>query len=130
MNAPMPPWVDALTAVLVVIGALAALIGPFGVLRLGSFFQRVHAPTLGSTLGAWSLTLATVVQVSFERGQLYVHSLLIGVFIALTTPVTPLFLMRAAVFRARMRGTDIPAPADALPGEAATGGAPGGDSER
>ena len=72
---------DALTAVLVVSGAPAALIGPFGVLRLGSFFQRVHAPTLGSTLGAWSLTLATVVQVSFERGQLYVHSLLIGVFL-------------------------------------------------
>jgi multicomponent K+:H+ antiporter subunit G len=71
-----------------------------------------------------------VVQVSFERGQRYVHSLLIGVFIALTTPVPPIFLMRAAVFRARMRGTDIPAPADTLPGEAATGGAPGGDSER
>jgi multicomponent K+:H+ antiporter subunit G len=108
MNAPMPPWVDALTALLAVAGALAALIGSFGVLRLRSFFQRVHAPTLGATLGTWSLTLATVVQVSFEHGQLYVHALLIAAFIALTAPVTTLFLMRAAVFRARLRGEEIP----------------------
>jgi multicomponent K+:H+ antiporter subunit G len=108
MSAPAPLWVDALTALLVVSGALVALIGSFGVLRLKSFFQRVHAPTLGATVGTWCLTLATVVQVSFEHGQLYVHALLIAVFIALTAPVTTLFLMRAAVFRARIRGEEIP----------------------
>ena len=69
MNAPAPLWVDALTALLVVVGALAALIGSFGLLRLKSFFQRVHAPTLGATVGTWCLTLATVVQVSFVPGS-------------------------------------------------------------
>ena len=110
MNVWAPPWVDALTAVLVVVGALAALIGSFGVLRLKSFFQRVHAPTLGATLGTWGFTLATAVQASFESGQLYLHALLITVFIALTMPVTTLFLMRAAVFRGHMRGEEIPVP--------------------
>lgn len=110
MNTWTPPWVDTLTALLVVVGALAALLGSFGVLRLKSFFQRVHAPTLGSTLGTWGFTFATAVQASFERGQPYLHALLITVFIALTAPVTTLFLMRAAVFRARMRGEEIPAP--------------------
>jgi multicomponent K+:H+ antiporter subunit G len=110
MNASTPLWVDVLTALLAVVGALTALIGSFGMLRLRSFFQRVHAPTLGATLGTWSLTLATAVQVSFEHGQLYVHALLIAVFIALTGPVTTVFLMRAAVFRARLRGAEIPAP--------------------
>ena len=110
MSASTPPWVDALTGLLAAFGALAALIGSFGVLRLRSFFQRVHAPTLGSTLGTWSLTLATVVQASFEHGQVYVHALLIAVFIALTSPVTTVFLMRAAVFRGRQRGTEIPEP--------------------
>lgn len=108
MSAPAPLWADALTALLVVSGALMALSGSFGVLRLKSFFQRVHAPTLGATAGTWCLTLATVVQVSSEHGQLYVHALLIAVFIALTAPVTTLFLMRAAVFRARIRGEEIP----------------------
>ena len=110
MNGWAPLWVDALTAVLVVVGALAALIGSFGVLRLKSFFQRVHAPTLGATLGTWGFTFATALQVSFERGQLYLHALLIAVFIALTAPVTTLFLMRAALFRARRRGEEIPMP--------------------
>ena len=105
-----PAWVDAVTAVLLAVAGLAALIGSLGVLRLGSFFQRVHAPTLGATLGTWSLAVATVVQVSFARGELFVHAALIAVFIALTAPITTIFLMRAAIFRERLRGTEgIPA---------------------
>lgn len=110
MSGWAPLWVDALTALLVVVGALAALLGSFGLLRLKSFFQRVHAPTLGATLGTWGFALATAVQISYEHGQLYLHALLIAVFIALTAPVTTLFLMRAAVFRGRMRGEKIPMP--------------------
>lgn len=110
MNGWAPLWVDALTALLVVVGALAALLGSLGVLSLKSFFQRVHAPTMGATLGTWGFTLATAVQISFERGQFYLHALLIAVFIALTAPVTTIFLMRAAVFRGRMRGEEIPVP--------------------
>ena len=102
------PWVDAATAVVVVVGAAAALIGSFGLLRLRSFFPRVHAPTLGTTLGTWSLTLATALQVSFVRGQVFVHALLIAIFVALTTPVTTIFLMRAALFRSRVAGRDAP----------------------
>ena len=111
-----PFWVDALTAVLVVTGALAALIGSLGVLRLSTFFQRVHAPTLGATLGTWSFTVATALQVSFARGQLFVHALLIAVFIAVTAPVTTVLLMRAAVFRGRLKGAEVPLPSlDELP---------------
>jgi multicomponent K+:H+ antiporter subunit G len=101
-----PALVDAATALLVVVGGLAALIGSLGVLRLGSFFQRVHASTLGATLGTWCLALATLVQVSFARGQLFVHAALIAVFIALTAPITTIFLMRAAIFRERLRGAE------------------------
>ncbi len=106
-----PMWLQMVIAALVMFGGALTLIGSFGLLRLGTFFQRIHAPTLGATLGVWSLTLATVVQVSHARGQVYLHTLLIAVFIALTAPVTTLFLMRAAVFRARVRGDrDVPAP--------------------
>ena len=109
MNASSPFWIDALTAGLVVIGAVAALIGSFGLLRLGTFFQRVHAPTLGATVGTWAFTAATVSQVSFAAGQPHVHVLLLAVLVALTAPVTTVLLMRAALFRARMRGdADVP----------------------
>lgn len=101
-------WVDAATAAIVLIGAAAALIGSLGLLRLRSFFRRVHAPTLGATLGTWALTLATALQVSFARDQVFVHALLVAIFVALVSPVTTIFLMRAALFRTRVAGEDVP----------------------
>lgn len=109
MSVTLPLWVDVATAVLVVAGAVAALIGSIGLLRLRSFFQRVHSPTLGYTVGTWSLTLATALQLSFVREQVFVHALLIAVFGALTAPVTTIFLMRAALFRRRVGGREAPA---------------------
>jgi len=105
----LPLWVDVLTAVLVVTGALLALVGAFGLLRLPSFYQRIHTPTLGTTGATWLLTLATALQFSFVREQFFVHALLIALFIALTAPITTVFLMRAALFRDRLAGRDVPA---------------------
>lgn len=111
MSAATPFWVDVLVAAFVIVGALAALIGSFGLLRMTTFFQRIHTPAIGATVGTWSVTLAVVLQASFVTGQPYVHALLICVFIALTAPVTTIFLMRAALFRARRRGDrSIPPP--------------------
>jgi multicomponent K+:H+ antiporter subunit G len=104
--ATTPPWIDALTALLVVVGSLAALVGSLGLLKLGNFFQRAHAPALPATLGTWCFALATAAQVSSMRGQLFVHALLIAVFIAVTAPITTMFLMRAATFRKGLRGAD------------------------
>ena len=116
MNVASSSWVDVVTAVLVVVGSLAALVGSFGLLRLKTFFQRVHTPTLGATVGTWALTLATVWQASFVAGQPYVHALLVAVFIALTAPVTTTLLMRAALFRAQRRGDpDVPPPSGLEP---------------
>ena len=123
MTATVPLWVDALTPALVAVGGLAALIGSLGVLRLDTFFRRIHAPTLGATVGVWGFALATAVQVSFLREQLFVHALLIAVFIALTAPITTLFLMRAAIFRERLSGRGaIPA----MPGDESNSGRPAG----
>jgi multicomponent K+:H+ antiporter subunit G len=96
--------VDALVAVLALVGAVAALLGSLGVVTLRSFFQRVHAPTTTSTLGTWSLAFATVLQASFVEGRFSAHALLVPALVALTAPVTTIFLMRAAVFRRRTRG--------------------------
>lgn len=110
MNVALPPWVDVVTAALVVTGAVAALVGSFGLVRLRSFFLRVHAPTLGSTVGVWAITLATGLELSFVRGRPFAHAVLIAVFLALTAPVTTIFLMRAALFRERVAGAEVPRP--------------------
>jgi len=111
VNATSPAWVDALTATLVVTGAITALIGSFGLLRVKTFFQRVHPPSLVATVGTWGVTLGTVVQSSFVTARPYLHAVLIPIFIALTAPVTTTLLTRAALFRARQRGaSDVPPP--------------------
>jgi len=109
MSADMPLWAETVTAILVLFGSLLALIGSVGLLRLPTFFQRLHAPTLGSTLGCWCLVLATIVYFSVKDHSLSVHAVLIGIFIALTAPVTTVFLLRAALFRERRAGNpDVP----------------------
>jgi multicomponent K+:H+ antiporter subunit G len=108
MTSALPLWVDVVTAVLVVVAGLLAMVGSLGLLRLRNFFQRVHAPTLGTTGATWLLTLATALQFSFVREQFFVHALLIGIFISLTAPVTTVFLMRAALFRERLAGKSVP----------------------
>jgi multicomponent K+:H+ antiporter subunit G len=102
----LPTVVEALVAVLSLTGAVAALVGSVGLVSLRSFFQRVHAPALVSTLGTWSLAAATTLQLSFLREQVFVHALLVPALMALTSPVSTIFLMRAATFRRRVAGQD------------------------
>lgn len=111
MTAPadLPWWAQWLTAALVVLGAGFAAIGAFGLLRMPTFFRRIHAPTLGATVGVWCVMLANIVYFSAQGGSLFVHAVLISLFVALTAPVTTIFLMRAALFRERQRSNpDVP----------------------
>jgi multicomponent K+:H+ antiporter subunit G len=105
ITGPLPLWAEIVTGLFAVAGAAFAAIGSFGLVRLPTFFRRIHAPTLGATVGVWSLTIATIVYFSVQGHSLFVHAILIAVFVALTAPVTTIFLVRAALFRART--TDI-----------------------
>lgn len=42
--AALPLWAEWLVAALVLLGAGLALLGTIGLLRLPTFFERVHAP--------------------------------------------------------------------------------------
>ena len=112
---PLPWWAETLVAGLVIIGAAVAALGSFGLVRLPTFFRRIHAPTLGATLGVWAITAATVVYFSVQGFHLFLHAILITFFIALTAPVTTIFLMRAALFRERQHGNPKVPPPSGLP---------------
>ena len=107
-QADMPLWAEAIVAALVLAGAAVALLGSFGLLRLKTFFERVHVPAVIATLGCWCITLATVLYFSMQQNELAVFPLLITFFIAITVPISTVFLMRAALFRARQMGKDVP----------------------
>ena len=97
--AELPAWAALVTAVLTVLGAALALIGSLGLLRFGSFYERVHAPTLGTTLGTAFVLTASMIFFSALESRPVMHELLIGAFMIVTTPVTFMLLVRAAVHR-------------------------------
>ena len=104
----LPLWADITISVLVLAGASIALLGSFGLLRLRTFFERVHAPAIIATLACWCIMYATLLYFSLQDKGLAVHVLLIALFVAVTVPVTTIFLMRASLFRARQMGKDVP----------------------
>lgn len=104
----LPLWLEILVAALVLAGAALALLGAAGLLRLRTFFERMHAPAIIATLGCWLIMHGTVLYFSVADRSLALHALLIAVFVAVTVPVMSIFLMRAALFRARQTGQDVP----------------------
>src|SRR3546814_10838537 len=101
----IPAWAALLTALFVLAGATLTLIGCLGLLRLDSFYQRIHAPTLGSTLGTGGVLIGSMIFFTVLGARPVLHEILIAVFVTVTTPVTFILLVRAT----RHRGTD-PAP--------------------
>lgn len=95
----LPDWVALLTAFLILVGSGLSLTGAVGMLRFKSFYERVHAPTLGSTLGMAFIALASAIFFSATQTRPAVHELLIVILVTITTPVTLMLLVRAALFR-------------------------------
>ena len=109
MNATdLPLWLQWLIALLTLAGAGVALLGSWGVVRLKTYYERVHAPAIIATLGCWLIMWASVVFYSATGDSPAFYTLLIAVFIATTVPITTIFLMRAALFRDRRAGRPVP----------------------
>lgn len=104
--AELPAYAALIAAPLVLLGATLALVGSLGLLRLKSFYDRVHAPTMGATLGTGCVLLASMVLFSALESRPVLHEILIGIFMTLTTPVTFMLLVRAALHRDRSEGRD------------------------
>ena len=107
--AALSPVLALVVALLVMLGAALALIGSIGLLRLKTFYERVHPPTMGTTLGAGSILVASMLLFSALESRLVLHEILITVFMVVTTPVTYMLLVRAAVNRDRAEGKDTSA---------------------
>lgn len=101
----LPGWAALLVGLLVLSGAGFTLVGSLGLLRLPSFYERVHAPTLGTTLGVALIILGSMLCFSVLQTRTLVHELMILILVSLTTPVTLMLLARAALYRDRTSGS-------------------------
>ncbi|WP_232628116.1 monovalent cation/H(+) antiporter subunit G [Methylobacterium sp. Leaf118] len=100
----LPAWAAWLVVLLAVSGAGFSLTGAFGLIRLKTFYERVHAPTLGATLGTALILCGSMLLLSLLEGRLVLRDALIGIFLTVTTPVTLLLLARTAAHRDRYEG--------------------------
>ncbi|WP_019172696.1 monovalent cation/H(+) antiporter subunit G [Pseudaminobacter salicylatoxidans] len=112
--ADIPVWAAVLTAFFVLVGAGFTVIGALGLLRLKTFYERMHAPTLGSTWGAAGVLIGSIIFFSVLQSRPVLHEALIAVFVTVTTPVTLMLLARAALYRDRAeRNPEVPGRAKA-----------------
>ena len=108
----LPLCAALLVSFLVISGASFTLIGAVGLVRLKLFYDRVHAPTLGATLGAALILIASMLYFSVTQSRLIAHEIALGVFMLLTTPVTFILLVRAALYRDRAESNENVPPMD------------------
>lgn len=101
----IPAWAAIIAATLLITGAAITLIGALGLIRLHTFYQRVHAPTLGTTLGTACIVLASMIYFSVSGTRPVLHEVLIAIFVTVTTPVTLMVLVRASVLRDKFETT-------------------------
>lgn len=95
----LPLWVSLTASALLIASGLLTLIGSIGLLRLKHLYERMHAPTLGMTLGTFCLLLASVLIASTLQNRPIFHELLITLFLIITSPVTAILLMQSAIHR-------------------------------
>jgi multicomponent K+:H+ antiporter subunit G len=102
----LPLWAAIPAAVLLICGGLVALIGSLGLLRMKSFYARMHPPTMGTTLGTGCVLVASILVSSAILQRPVIHEILISLFVLITSPVSAMTLMRAAVLRSPSRSDD------------------------
>lgn len=97
----MPLWLALPVAFLLVAGSTLTFLGALGLLRLKTFYERIHAPTLGTSWGTAAILLASLVSWGWLQDRVILHEIIIGFFVMITTPVTLMVLGAAALKRDR-----------------------------
>lgn len=106
----LPLWAALLVAAFLILGSALAVIGSYGFWRLRSFYDRIHAPTLGTSWGTGAIIMASMIFFTVLEARPVFHEILVGIFVTITTPVTLMLLGRAALYRDRSENNpDVPA---------------------
>lgn len=99
--ADVPLWAAILGSAFLLLGAGLSLIGTFGLVRMTSFYDRLHAPTLPTSWGAGGMVMGSMIIFSAALARPVFHEILIGIFVTVTTPITLMMLGRASLYRDR-----------------------------
>ncbi|MCK9515339.1 MAG: monovalent cation/H(+) antiporter subunit G [Ottowia sp.] len=112
MMPAIPVWAEVIVAVLLLVSAVFVLGAAWGVVRMDSYFLRMHPPALVYTGATWSVCLASIIYFSMQNQALQLRAWVIVILLAITVPITTVLLSRAGLFRARTQGqrNSVPPP--------------------
>ena len=65
----VPLWAAIPAAALILLGSGLTLLGTIGLVRLRSFYDRIHAPTLGTSWGTLGIVLGSAILFSTLDGR-------------------------------------------------------------
>ena len=103
----MPFIAELLIAIALVVSGIFGFVGSYGLVKLKTTLQRLHAPTKATTLGVGGVLIASMIFFWAESGNISVHELLITLFLFLTAPITANFIAKAYMVR-NLRQEDLP----------------------
>lgn len=95
-------------ALLILAASFFLLVGSYGLVKLPTLIQRLHAPTKAATLGAGGLLLASMLYFWAVRGHFSFHELLITLFLFLTAPITAHMIAKANLLRRKREAAALP----------------------
>ncbi|HEY6645298.1 monovalent cation/H(+) antiporter subunit G [Povalibacter sp.] len=99
----LPLWAAIPASLLLVCGGLLCLLGGIGLVKLPTFYMRMHSPSMGNTLGTGCILVASIIVSSALAGRPVLHELLITLFMVMTSPVSAMLIMRGAMYRTSVK---------------------------
>ncbi len=104
MIATLSPWIVIPASVLIVISGLLVLTASIGMVRVNNFLPRTHIQAIIYSTALWSLLLASLLLTFNLQDRTFLHEILIGLFIFITSPVSTVLLVRSFVLREERSG--------------------------
>ncbi|WNH48456.1 Na+/H+ antiporter subunit G [Stenotrophomonas aracearum] len=93
----MITFIQVALSLLLLFGCFFILVGALGLVKLDTFFKRLHAPTKASTLGVGCVLLGSVLYHIFLGEDPQPRELLITVFLFITAPISAHMMAKAAL---------------------------------
>ncbi|MBB4075855.1 multicomponent K+:H+ antiporter subunit G [Bartonella fuyuanensis] len=82
-----------------IVGSGLTLIGMIGLMRLPTFYKRLHMLSLSTSWGAGSILIASFLYSTFVDHHFVFHEFLLMVFLLVTIPAASMLVSQAAVHR-------------------------------
>lgn len=93
----MITFIQIALSLLLLFGCFFILVGALGLVKLSTFFKRLHAPTKASTLGVGCVLASSVAYHIFLGEDPQPRELLITAFLFITAPISAHMMAKAAL---------------------------------